>query len=82
MVGEGVLLECLERPAIEQVLMVNPRSYSAKHPKLKECLVPDCMDLDGFTNQLTVYDACLLQGHRLDVSATARAAPKPSKHDA
>jgi hypothetical protein len=36
MVGEGVLLECLEHPAIEQVLMVNRRSYNAKHPKLKE----------------------------------------------
>jgi uncharacterized protein YbjT (DUF2867 family) len=58
MVGEGVLLECLEHPAIGQVLMVNRRPYSAKHPKLKECLVPDFMDLDGFTKQLTGYDAC------------------------
>src|ERR1700694_3290786 len=58
MVGEGVLLECLEHPAIEQVLMVNRRSYSAKHPKLKECIVPDFMDLDGFSSHLTGYDAC------------------------
>jgi uncharacterized protein YbjT (DUF2867 family) len=58
MVGEGVLLECLEHPAIEQVLMVNRRPYSAKHPKLKECLVPDFMNLEGFNNQLTGYDAC------------------------
>jgi hypothetical protein len=58
MVGEGVLLECLEHPAIEQVLMVNRKPYGAKHPKLSECIVPDFMNLDGFTNQLTGYDAC------------------------
>ena len=58
MVGEGVLLECLEHPAIEQVLMVNRRPYDAKHPKLKECIVPDFLNLDGFSNQLTGYDAC------------------------
>jgi nucleoside-diphosphate-sugar epimerase len=33
MVGEGVLLECLKHPAIVQVLLVNRRPYSAKHPK-------------------------------------------------
>jgi len=58
MVGEGVLLECLEHPAIEQVLLVNRRPYDAKHPKLRQCIVPDFMNLDGFTNQLTGYDAC------------------------
>ena len=58
MVGEGVLLECLEHAAIEQVLLVNRRPFSAKDPKRKECLVPDFMDLAGFTNQLTGYDAC------------------------
>ena len=58
MVGEGVLLECLEHPAVGQVLMVNRKPYPAKHPKLKECIVPDFLDLDGFTTQLTGYDAC------------------------
>lgn len=58
MVGEGVLFECLEHRAIEQVLMVNRKPYSAEHPKLKECIVPDFLDLDNFTNQLTGYDAC------------------------
>jgi uncharacterized protein YbjT (DUF2867 family) len=58
MVGEGVLLECLEHPAVEQVLMVNRKPYSAEHPKLRGCIVPDFLDLDGFTSQLTGYDAC------------------------
>jgi hypothetical protein len=38
--------------------MVNRKPYSAAHPKLKECIVPDFLHLDGFTNQLTGYDAC------------------------
>ena len=58
MVGEGVLFECLEHPAIEHVLMVNRKSYSAEHPKLKECIVTDFLHLDAVTNQLTGYDAC------------------------
>jgi uncharacterized protein YbjT (DUF2867 family) len=58
MVGEGVLLECLEHPAIEKVLIVNRKSYGATHPKLQECIVPDFLDLDGFASQLSGYDAC------------------------
>ena len=58
MVGEGVLFECLEHPAIEQVLIVNRKPYGAKHPKLKECIIPDFLDLDEFTSELTGYDAC------------------------
>jgi uncharacterized protein YbjT (DUF2867 family) len=58
MVGEGVLLECLEHPAIGQVLMVNRKPYPAKHPKLSELIVPDFLHLDGFADRLTGYDAC------------------------
>jgi nucleoside-diphosphate-sugar epimerase len=58
MVGEGVLLECLEHPAVGQVLMVNRKHFAASHPKLEECLVPDFLALDGFTSRLTSYDAC------------------------
>ena len=58
MVGEGVLFECLEHLAIAQVLVVNRKPYSAKHPKLKECIVPDFLNLDGVAGQLTGYDAC------------------------
>jgi uncharacterized protein YbjT (DUF2867 family) len=58
MVGEGVLLECLEHPAIERVLLVNRQPYGATHPKLKECIVPDFLALNGSTRQLSGYDAC------------------------
>jgi nucleoside-diphosphate-sugar epimerase len=41
MVGEGVLLECLEHGEVDKVLIVNRRLYNFKHPKLKELIVPD-----------------------------------------
>jgi uncharacterized protein YbjT (DUF2867 family) len=58
MVGEGVLLECLENPAVEQVLSVSRRPCGHTHPKLVECLVPDFRELAGVESQLTGYDAC------------------------
>jgi uncharacterized protein YbjT (DUF2867 family) len=58
MVGEGVLLVCLEHPAVEQVLIVNRKHYQLDHPKLKELIVPDFMELDRFTAELSGYDAC------------------------
>ncbi len=58
MVGEGVLFGCLEHPNIKEVLMVNRKPYQLKHPKLKECIVPDFLHLDEFTERLTGYDAC------------------------
>ncbi|SHF38752.1 NAD-dependent epimerase/dehydratase family protein [Pedobacter caeni] len=58
MVGEGVLLDCLEHPQVKEVLMVNRKSNSLKHPKLKECIVPSFLDLNEFSTQLSGYDAC------------------------
>ena len=58
MVGEGVLLHCLDNPEVEQVLIVNRKHYDRQHPKLKELLIPDFMDLSKVTDQLTGYDAC------------------------
>jgi uncharacterized protein YbjT (DUF2867 family) len=58
MVGEGVLFECLEQADITEVLMVNRRTYPLSHPKLKECIIPDFLDLDAFADQLSGYDAC------------------------
>lgn len=58
MVGEGVMMECLEHPAIEQVLLVSRKPYGSSQPRLKECIVPDFMNLQEVTAQLTGYDAC------------------------
>ncbi|MFY0252547.1 NAD-dependent epimerase/dehydratase family protein [Chitinophaga sp. 30R24] len=58
LVGEGVLLACLEHPDVKEVLMINRRPYSIQHPKLKECIVPDFFNLDSIADQLTGYNAC------------------------
>src|ERR1700761_1944427 len=58
MVGEGVLLECLRHPEVEQVLMVNRRSFALTHPKLRELVVADFMQLGAAEQELGGYDAC------------------------
>jgi uncharacterized protein YbjT (DUF2867 family) len=58
MVGEGVLFECLAHAEVEEVLLVGRKSYGRPHPKLRECLVPDFLNLEGVRNQLSGYDAC------------------------
>jgi uncharacterized protein YbjT (DUF2867 family) len=58
MVGEGVLLECIEHQDIKEVLIVNRRPSGLRHPKLKECIIPDFLNLEGFNDQLKGYDAC------------------------
>ncbi|SHM73405.1 NAD dependent epimerase/dehydratase family protein [Chitinophaga jiangningensis] len=58
MVGEGVLLTCLENPQVEQVLIVSRRHYDFTHPKLTERLVPDFFRLDTIAADLKGFDAC------------------------
>jgi uncharacterized protein YbjT (DUF2867 family) len=58
MVGEGVLLECLENPAVERALSVSRRSCEIAHPKLRECLVPDFRELGAHEAELRGHDAC------------------------
>jgi nucleoside-diphosphate-sugar epimerase len=58
MVGEGVLLECLNHPEVEQVLMVNRKHLDTTHPKLKELLLPNFMNLDAVEEELKGYNAC------------------------
>lgn len=58
MVGEGVLLECLENPAVDKVLSVSRRSCGHTHPKLEECLVADFRDVSAVESRLSGYDAC------------------------
>ncbi len=58
MVGEGVLLHCLESKEINEVLIVNRRAYDLKHPKLKELIVKDFLKLDENESALKGFDAC------------------------
>lgn len=58
MVGEGVLLECLDNPAVERVLSVSRRPSGHMHEKLEELLVPDFRELGAAEARLTGYDGC------------------------
>jgi len=58
MVGEGVLLECLDNPVVERVLSVSRHACGRTHPKLRELLVPDFRELAAVEAELTSYDAC------------------------
>ena len=58
MVGEGVLLECLEHPDVEQVLVINRRPGGVSHPKLREIIHGDFFNLAPIEPQLKGYNAC------------------------
>jgi len=58
MVGEGVLLHCLQSEAVESILVIGRRQCGITHPKLKELLVSDFNKLHEFTSGLQGYDAC------------------------
>ena len=58
MVGEGVLFECLENPAVTEVLIIGRRNYDLKHPKLKELIVKDFSEIKNHSDLLKNYDGC------------------------
>lgn len=58
MVGEGVLLECLQNNNVSEVLMINRKHFELSHPKLKELIVPDFLQLSNFSESVIGYDAC------------------------
>jgi uncharacterized protein YbjT (DUF2867 family) len=58
MVGEGVLLECLSNPDVEQILVINRKPGGVSHPKLREIVHADFFNLAPIAQQLTGYDAC------------------------
>lgn len=58
MVGEGVLHECLQHPDVEQVLVINRKPGGVSHPKLREIIQADFMNLTSIESQLSGYNAC------------------------
>src|ERR1700757_898369 len=58
MVGEGVLIECLAHPDVEQVLVINRKPCGVTHPKLQEVLHADFFNLSAIENKLQGYNAC------------------------
>jgi uncharacterized protein YbjT (DUF2867 family) len=58
MVGEGVLLECLNHPDVEQVLVINRRPGGVSHPKLREIIHGDFFNLAPIEQRLIGFNAC------------------------
>src|SRR5882757_1044096 len=58
MVGEGVLLECLNHSDVEEVLVINRRPGGMSHPKLREVIHADFFNLTPIESQLIGYNAC------------------------
>ena len=58
MVGEGVLLECLENSNVTEVLIVSRRNYNLKHLKLKELIVNDFSEIKNYSDKLKNYVGC------------------------
>ena len=58
MVGEGVLIECLNHPDVEEILVINRKPGGVSHPKLRELIHEDFFDLAPIELQLAGFDAC------------------------
>jgi len=58
MVGEGVLIECLNHPDVEQVLVINRKPGGVSHQKLREIIHRDFFDLVPIEKQLAGFNAC------------------------
>ncbi|MFC5412087.1 NAD-dependent epimerase/dehydratase family protein [Larkinella bovis] len=58
MVGEGVLLECLQHPEVEAVLIINRKPSGFSHPKLTEIVHADFYNFTPIQNRLVGYNAC------------------------
>jgi len=58
MIGQGVLLECLNDEQVESVLVINRSSCNVKHPKLKEIIHKDVADLSPLKEELANCNTC------------------------
>jgi hypothetical protein len=58
MVGEGVLIKCLQHPAVESILVINRRPCGITHPKLIELIHIDFFNLSSIEPSLSGYNAC------------------------
>lgn len=58
MVGQGVLRECLRDPDVDEVLAIGRSPTGQTHPKLRELVHPDLLDLSAVESRLSGFDAC------------------------
>jgi uncharacterized protein YbjT (DUF2867 family) len=58
MVGQGVLRECLLDPDVESVVTIGRTATGQQHPKLREIVHQDLLDLSPIQSELSGFDAC------------------------
>ena len=58
MVGEGVLHECINNDFIKEILIVNRKHLLYSHPKIKEIIITDFMNISAIEDSIQNYDAC------------------------
>lgn len=58
MVGQGTLRECLAASDVGQVVTLGRTAVAQIHPKLRQIVVPDLMNLGGREGELRGFDAC------------------------
>jgi uncharacterized protein YbjT (DUF2867 family) len=58
MVGQGVLRECLLDPTVHEVLCVGRSATRQTHPKLREFIQRDLLDLSAVEPNAGGFDAC------------------------
>lgn len=58
MVGEGVLLTCLQHARISKVLVIGRKTCGVIHPQLTEIIHADFTDISAIASQLSGYQAC------------------------
>jgi uncharacterized protein YbjT (DUF2867 family) len=58
MIGKGLLLECLEDPNIDRILVINRHPLEIRHEKLKEIIHNDFFDLTSIKEELKDYSIC------------------------
>jgi hypothetical protein len=58
MLGQGLLLECLEDKRVTEILLINRTAGNIKHEKIKEIVHKDFFDFSSIKEQLRGYDVC------------------------
>lgn len=58
MVGEGVLLTCLQNSAVTNVISLSRKPIRLKHEKLQEIILKDFNEINQLKDQIATIDAC------------------------
>lgn len=59
MVGSGVLLECLDSPRVDSILVIGRSSTGVRHAKIREILHTDFAEFESIRDEFAGADACL-----------------------